>query len=68
MARTLKAYRFSDRTIAALEEIALADQETTAIRPTETAIVELAIEELRRRKVGRRHADRAPVRRRGSAR
>jgi hypothetical protein len=64
MPRTSRHYRLPEETLDMIEAIRDVDESTTGIRPDATAVVELAIAELGRRKLGRRFADRVPVRRR----
>ena len=61
-----KNYRFSDETLAKITDVQDVLEELTGIRPSETAVIELAVEQLRRLKLGRRHSDRVPIRRRPS--
>ena len=62
--KTARSYRWSDETLGRLAEIGAAQADLTGIEPTETAVLELAVERLWRETVGRRHADRVPVWRR----
>ena len=61
--KTARSYRWSDETLGRLAEIRAAQADLTGIEPTETAVLELAVERLWRESIGRRHADRVPVRR-----
>jgi len=60
------SYRFGPETLGQLTQIQEADKALTGIRPTATAVIEHAIRELHRRKLGRRaSADARPIKRRG---
>ncbi len=63
--RIPKTYRLSEDTLAHIDHIIKVLEDLTGIRPTATAVIELAVKELRREKLGRRSAEQATAERPG---